>query len=140
MVTLVRAAGGVVLRRSRNGRTETCLVHRPKYDDWSLPKGKLASGESFEDAAVREVEEETGYACELGRELGAVRYRDSRGRPKVVRYWVMRPVGGEGCFSPNNEIDRIRWVELGEAATLLSYRRDRELLVQALDADGGPER
>ena len=117
----VEAAGGAVVREGR-----VAVVHRPKYDDWSLPKGKLDPGESFEDAAVREVEEETGLRCELGKELPATRYRDSKGRPKVVRYWRMTPVEGE--FSPTDEVDELRWLEPAEAVRLLTYDRDRELV------------
>lgn len=139
MVSRVLAAGGILLRRDGDGRTETCLVHRPKYDDWSFPKGKLAAGESFREAALREVTEETGYTCELGRQLHPVHYRDSQDRPKEVRYWVMRVVGGEGRFSPTREIDQIRWIEVREAPGLLSYRRDRELLEQATAASRPPQ-
>ena len=115
----VQAAGGVV---SRDGRV--ALVHRPRYDDWSLPKGKLDPGESFEDAALREVAEETGLRCRLVRELPAVEY-EVRGRPKLVRYWAMEVVG-ETPFVPNDEVDEVRWVEPAEALALLSYDRDRE--------------
>ena len=115
----VQAAGGVV---SRDGRV--ALVHRPRYDDWSLPKGKLDPGESFEDAALREVAEETGLRCRLVRELPAVEY-EVRGRPKLVRYWAMEVVD-ETPFVPNDEVDEVRWVEPAEALALLSYDRDRE--------------
>jgi 8-oxo-dGTP diphosphatase len=118
-VDRVEAAGGVVLRGGR-----VAVVHRPKYDDWSLPKGKLDPGESFEDAALREVEEETGLRCSLVRELPAVQY-EVRGRPKLVRYWAME-VEGETPFEPNEEVDEIRWLEPDEALALLSYDRDRE--------------
>ena len=118
---LVRAAGGVVVRDGR-----LLLVHRPKYDDWTLPKGKCEPGESDEACAVREVEEETGLVCELGTELLSTHYTDSRGRPKRVRWWLMSPVSGE--FTPTNEVDEIRWLTREEAAALLSYRRDQALL------------
>jgi 8-oxo-dGTP diphosphatase len=121
----VRAAGGLVVRESENGR-EILVVHRPAYDDWSFPKGKLEPGESEEDAAVREVEEETGLRGHLDRELATTHYRDARGRPKTVRYWLMTPVGGE--LAAANEIDDARFVPLAEAAELLTYERDRELL------------
>jgi 8-oxo-dGTP diphosphatase len=123
---VVRAAGGVVLRRGPAGKLETVLVHRPAYDDWTLPKGKLLEGETEEEAAVREVEEETGLRCELGRELGTTSYRDARGRQKTARYWEMTPVEGE--LGPTNEIDEARWVPLDDAAGVLTYARDRELL------------
>jgi 8-oxo-dGTP diphosphatase len=115
----VHAAGGVVLRDGL-----MALVHRPRYDDWSLPKGKLDDGESFEDAALREVEEETGLRCALVRELPAIEY-EVRGRPKVVRYWAMEVVD-ETPFVPNDEVDQLRWVEPREALALLTYDRDRE--------------
>jgi 8-oxo-dGTP diphosphatase len=118
----VNAAGGVV---TRDGRV--CLVHRPRYDDWTLPKGKLDRGESFEDAALREVWEETGLRCELGEELPAARYRDHKGRPKLVRYWAMEVVEDEG-FAPNDEVDEVRWMDPAAAAGLLTYDHDRELV------------
>ena len=118
----VHAAGGVVLRDGR-----VAVVHRPRYDDWSLPKGKLDPDESFEDAALREVEEETGLRCRLVRELPAVGY-EVRGRPKLVRYWEME-VTGETPFVPNDEVDEVRWLEPQEALALLSYDRDRELVL-----------
>jgi 8-oxo-dGTP pyrophosphatase MutT (NUDIX family) len=115
----IQAAGGVVLRDGR-----VAVVHRPRYDDWSLPKGKLDAGESFEDAALREVEEETGLRCRLVRELPAVEY-EVRGRPKLVRYWAME-VAEETSFVPNDEVDEVRWLEPRDALGLLSYDRDRE--------------
>ena len=117
----VEAAGGVVVEDGR-----VLLVHRPRYDDWTLPKGKLDPGESFEEAALREVEEETGLVCRLGRELPSTSYHDNKGRPKVVRYWLMEVERGE--FEPNDEVDEVRWAELGEAPALLTYDRDRELV------------
>jgi 8-oxo-dGTP pyrophosphatase MutT (NUDIX family) len=128
----VEAAGGVVWRRSGEG-IEIVLVHRPRYDDWSLPKGKLDKGESFEDAAVREVEEETGLSVELGRFIAETTYEDHKGREKLVRYWAMR--AGDGEFSPDDEVDDLRWVALGDAGGMLSYEFDREL-VQKVAAGG----
>ena len=113
---------------------EVLLVHRPRYDDWTLPKGKLHAGETYEEGALREVEEETGLRCELGRELPSSRYRDSKGRPKVVRYWTMRPL--EGVFRPHDEVDEARWLPLAAAAAALTYDRDREIL--RAFAEGGP--
>lgn len=116
----IRAAGGVVRRRG-----EVLLVHRPKYGDWTLPKGKAKRGESDEECALREVEEETGLRCRLGRELATTRYRALAG-PKVVRYWEMTPL--EGSFSPTEEVDEIRWMSPELAPTLLSYKRDEAVL------------
>ena len=123
---VVQAAGGVVWRRSPTGDTEILLVHRPKYDDWSLPKGKLTRGESHQQGAVREVAEETGLDVAVGRELATSHYEDADGRPKIVRYWAMEPVGGE--FRPNREVDEARWAPVAEASELLSYDRDRDIL------------
>jgi 8-oxo-dGTP diphosphatase len=122
----VRAAGGVVWRRRDDGAVEVVLVHRPRYDDWSLPKGKLAPGEPDREGALREVEEETGLRCVVGPELATTSYRDSAGRAKRVRYWAMTPLGGG--FAPNHEVDQARWVTVEEALGLLSYDRDREVL------------
>jgi 8-oxo-dGTP diphosphatase len=122
----VRAAGGIIRRRRANGELEILLVHRPAYDDWTFPKGKLEPGEREEDAAVREVEEETGLRCRLDRELATTRYRDARGRPKTARYWLMTPVAG--VLTAANEIDDARFVPVAEAREVLTYERDRELL------------
>lgn len=122
----VRAAGGVVWRSAPGGEREVALVHREGYDDWTFPKGKLKRGESEAEAAVREVEEEIGLRCRLGAELGTTRYRDSKGRPKTVRYWEM--TGCEGELAPHNEIDGARWVPIEEARALLTFPRDRALL------------
>ncbi|HSJ51226.1 MAG TPA: NUDIX hydrolase [Actinomycetota bacterium] len=127
---LVRAAGGIVLRGDGDDR-EIALVHRPKYDDWSLPKGKLLDGEPESAAALREVEEETGLRCRLGDDVGAVTYADRTGRPKVVRYWTMAPEGG--TFTPGDEVDELRWVSPDEAVRLLSYPHDRDLVRAALE-------
>lgn len=122
----VLAAGGVV-RRANDRGDEIAVVHRPRYDDWSLPKGKLEPGESAEAGALREVHEETGLRCRLGRELSSTRYRDRHGRPKQVRYWMMEPIEDTG-FVPNDEVDELRWLSPGEAADLLTYEHDRRLV------------
>ena len=121
----VRAAGGVVVRRGKKG-PKVALVHRPRYDDWSLPKGKLDPGESYEEGALREVREETGLRCELGRELSSTSYRDKKGRRKLVRYWEMEPTGGD--FEVNDEVDELRWASPPKALKLLDYDHDRQLI------------
>ena len=126
----MRAAGGIVLRRVPEGVWEVLLVHRPRYDDWSLPKGKADPGERDEETALREVEEETGLRCTLGAPAGRTRYRDSKGRDKVVQYWLMEPPanGDSDGFVPNAEVDELRWCTVPEAAERLSYSHDRKLL------------
>jgi 8-oxo-dGTP diphosphatase len=121
----VLAAGGLVWRRAGD-RLEIAVIHRPRYDDWSLPKGHLDEGEDFEQAALREVEEETGLVCRLGRSLGDTSYHDRRGRPKLVRYFEMQPEGGD--FAANEEVDELRWLTPADARPLLSYDFDRELI------------
>jgi 8-oxo-dGTP diphosphatase len=124
-IEIVRAAGGLVVRR-QSGELEIAVVHRPVHQDWSYPKGKLEEGETFEDAAQREVLEETGLVCRLLRFVGHTDYTDRKGRPKVVAYWVMSAVAG--TFAPNEEVDELRWVDVEVAGQLLSYERDREFL------------
>ena len=123
----VRAAGGVVWRVDGDGRVEVLLVHRPGYEDWTFPKGK-ADPEDVDDehTALREVEEETGYRCTLGRELPGVDYLDRKGRPKHVRYWEMRILSGE--FVPNREVDELLWLDFDAARDRLSYERDFDVL------------
>ena len=128
--TVVQAAGGVVWRRSPTGDVEVLLVHRPRYDDWTVPKGKLDPGEDHAHAALREVAEETGLRCVMGPELPPTSYRDRRNRPKHVRYWAMTPV--DGTFTPSDEVDEVRWVSVDTARSLLTYTRDTSLLA-ALD-------
>jgi 8-oxo-dGTP pyrophosphatase MutT (NUDIX family) len=127
----VRAAGGVVWRPVLPDGWQVALVHRPKYDDWSLPKGKPDSpDEPDETTALREVEEETGLRCALERELESVRYHDRNGRPKVVRFWLMHAVDDNAPLraTADDEIDDVRWCSPVEAAKLLTYERDRELV------------
>ena len=131
MRLVVRAAGGIVVRDG-----SVLLVHRPKYDDWSFPKGKLEGNESWEEAAVREVEEETGLRCEVGDLVGSTRYFVLHG-PKEVRYYRM---AGTGDAHAQNEVDEVRWAPLEEARTLLTHERDRKLLDRLLDSDSPSER
>ena len=120
---LVRAAGGVVWRRGPNG-LEVLLIHRPRYGDWSFPKGK-AKGEveSDEETAVREVQEEVGLRLVPGPELESTRYRDSKGRQKVVRYWAMELPDGEDAIAGDG-VDEVRWAGLDEAEQQLTWDRD----------------
>jgi 8-oxo-dGTP diphosphatase len=122
----IEAAGGVV---EQDGLI--AVVHRPRYDDWSLPKGKLDKNESSERAALREVQEETGLSCQLIEELDPVSYTDNRGRPKNVRYWRMKVLSGE--FEVNDEVDELRWLSKADALELLSYEHDRELVAALAD-------
>ena len=134
----MRAAGGAVWRRGAGGELEVLLVHRPRYDDWSLPKGKCDAGEDDEACAVREVAEETGLLGQLGPELPSQRYRDQKGRDKVVRYWAMEAVAGDGALE--HEVDEVVWLPLPAARRRLSYARDtevRDALPAALVGDGG---
>ncbi len=119
---VVRAAGGVVCRDGN-----VLLVHRPKYDDWTFPKGKADEGESDEECALREVHEETGLRCSLEEELASTRYIDTKGRPKRVRWWTMRVLEDDG-FEGNDEVDELRWVDDDTARRLLTYERDRDLI------------
>ena len=124
---MVRAAGGVVTRRRDDGGLEVAVIHRVPHGDWSLPKGKREVGETDEACALREVEEETGLRCALGRALGTTRYR-VEGAPKAVRWFAMEPLDGE--LLAGDGVDEARWVTLDEARTLLTHRRDRELVAR----------
>ena len=127
MSAVVRAAGGVVVRDTGAGE-HVLLVHRSKYDDWTFPKGKAERDETDEACALREVEEETTLRCRLTRPLPSTRYVDARGRPKVVRWWVMEPLGDPDAAAASNEVDEVRWLPPQEARALLTYRRDHDVL------------
>ncbi len=129
----IRAAGGVVWRpatdHASNSAIEVAIVHRPRYDDWSLPKGKLGAGETLLEGALREVFEETGYRARPGRALGDVRYMKSsngQSREKVVHYWAMEAVGG--AFTPSREVDEMLWLSPEGAHALLTRNTDRDIL------------
>lgn len=130
----VFAAGAVPWRTGGDGTVLVGVVHRPRYDDWTFPKGKRDPGETDEDCARREVWEETGIRGELGEELPSLRYVDNRGRSKLVRYWAMVVDGrtedqeGVADFTPNDEVDALVWVPVAEADRVLSYPRDRVVL------------
>ena len=126
----IRAAGGVVVRTGSKKGLEIAVVHRPRYDDWSLPKGKLDKGEKFRKAALREVREETGLVCEPIRELSPTIYAIGAGKTKLVRYWLMEPI--EGSFEPNSEVDELKWMDPVKAADRLTYKHDRELVLETI--------
>jgi 8-oxo-dGTP diphosphatase len=123
---LVRAAGGVVWRPDGRGGAEVLIAHRPRRADWSFPKGKAEPGEDDAACGLREVQEETGYRCLLGPDLGRVHYRDHRDRPKVVRWWAMTV--RSGGFVANDEVDEVRWLAASDAAGRLTWATDREVL------------
>jgi 8-oxo-dGTP pyrophosphatase MutT (NUDIX family) len=129
-VSVMRAAGGVVVRRSRSGDKEIAIIHRPEYDDWTLPKGKIEPEETPEDCALREVREETGLRCDLVRPLGCTAYVDRRGRDKIACYWIMEVRGGK--FKAGVEVDRLLWLSVPDAVKRLSYRHDKLLVQQEL--------
>jgi 8-oxo-dGTP pyrophosphatase MutT (NUDIX family) len=129
-VTVMRAAGGVVVRNSRSDGLEIAVIHRPEYDDWTLPKGKIEPDETPEDCALREVREETGFRCDLKRPLGCTAYVDRRGRDKIACYWIMEVRGGR--FKPGIEVDRLLWLPVEDAVKRLTYRHDKLLVQQEL--------
>ncbi|KOT62104.1 MULTISPECIES: NUDIX hydrolase [Streptomyces] len=128
----IKAAGCVLWRRSpADGGLQIAIVHRPKYDDWSHPKGKLKRDEDWLAGALREVSEETGMRCHPGAELPTVRY-PANGRPKEVRYWAAEAIAGE--FDPNDEVDRLLWLPPDQARRILTQGRDQELVDALLEA------
>jgi 8-oxo-dGTP diphosphatase len=139
----IRAAGGVVWRSAEprgNGGVEVAVVHRPRYDDWTLPKGKLADEEDDVDGAVREVLEETGFRVRVGSPLGETRYpkpTPTGVRPKVVRWWAMEATAG--AFVPTSEVDRLAWLSVADAARRLTRESDR-LVLQRFARSIGPPR
>jgi 8-oxo-dGTP diphosphatase len=126
----VRAAGGIVARVDEEQNVSLLVVHRPRYGDWTFPKGKAHPDETDEECAIREVFEETGLVCVLSAELPATTYIDARRRKKRVRYWLMRSIAGD--FERTREVDEARWVTIDDALRMLSYERDRELLRRTL--------
>ena len=131
------AAGGIILSFDETGPARVLLVHRPKYDDWSFPKGKAEEGERPEETALREVKEETGLDCRILLRLDPVRYeyRSRKGslRDKVVHYYLMRPEAGRQQTVPNAEVDLFEWLEVSQASARLSYEADRSALLSAAE-------
>jgi 8-oxo-dGTP diphosphatase len=119
---MIEAAGGVVWRTTPRHQHEVLVIHRPHRQDWSLPKGKRHRRETALECALREVREETGLRCTAAEELPEVRYTDSQGRARRIRYWAMQAVRGE--FRPNHEVDEVRWTPLGRIGELLTYEHD----------------
>jgi 8-oxo-dGTP pyrophosphatase MutT (NUDIX family) len=122
----VRAAGGALWRREPSGELVVALVHRPRYDDWSWPKGKVDPGETLTETALREVEEETGIKGELGAPLVEVTYRDGSGRPKRVTYFEMTPLEIRPRAA-NDEVDIVRWVPLDRVESMLTWEKDHQV-------------
>lgn len=124
----IEAGGGVIVDLSKS-KPRYLLIHRPRYDDWSLPKGKLDKGEKHRDAALREVKEETGLVCEVLAKLSPVNYITPNGNPKRVKYWLMSPVSG--TFVRNDEVDAVTWVKRVQAMSLLTHVHDQAVVVEA---------
>ena len=129
-VDLIRAAGGIVARFVGSGRVELACIYREARGDWTFPKGKLERGETFEQAALREVEEETGMNCRVVRFIGTTNYTHRKGKPKIVAYYLME--ANEGEFSPNEEVDELVWVPLESVRANLTWSRDRELFDEVM--------
>jgi ADP-ribose pyrophosphatase YjhB (NUDIX family) len=125
---VIHAAGGIVMRQDVDA-PRVAVVWRELRGDWTFPKGKLAPGETYEGAACREVVEETNFDCRVLRYVGTTEYQHRKGRPKVVAYFLMEVIGG--TFTPNEEVDELRWCTVTEAERLLTWDRDRDLLERA---------
>ena len=125
-VDVIQAAGGLVWRND-TGEKKLAIIHRPKHDDWTLPKGKLEQGESWKEAALREVREETGCQAIIEDFAGCTCYTP-RDIPKIVLYWNMKLID-EGNFTPNKEVDKIQWFKIEDALTMLDYQSERELIL-----------
>lgn len=122
---LIRAAGGIVIRRTAASHVEVACIYREARGDWTFPKGKLDKGETFEQAALREVLEETSLHCEIVRYIGATNYTHRKGKPKVVAYYLMHALEGE--FEANEEVDVLVWLPLDQVRDHLTWERDQEL-------------
>ncbi|MGD2042597.1 MAG: NUDIX hydrolase [Acidimicrobiia bacterium] len=127
MTRVIKAAGGLVFRENSKGKLRILVAHRPRYDDWGLPKGKADKGETAEETAVREILEETGYHCRIVAPLGTTRYRINSGI-KEVAWFAMRPLPDSPGFKKNKEVDEIKWVSRKKANSLLDYENDRGLV------------
>jgi len=128
----IKAAGGVIVRTAKKG-PKVLLIHRPNYNDWGFPKGKLDPGEKFKEAALREVSEETGFTCKTYKpSLPSMRYEDRNGRDKEVRYWLMTVLSG--TFEPNDEVDLIAWVRWDKVEARLTYAKDRRLFAELVES------
>jgi len=132
MSKVIQAAGGLLWRES-DGAKQIALIHRPRYNDWALPKGKLEKGEEWETAALREIEEETGCKAQLGSFAGVVSYNVGD-RPKVVLFWNMVLIG-DCKFVPSEEVDQLIWVSVEKALEILQYPSDKNILISSADSD-----
>lgn len=127
MARVIKAAGGLVFRENSKGKLKILVAHRPRYDDWGLPKGKADKGETPEETAIREVLEETGYHCRIVAPIGTTRYRINSGI-KEVNWFAMRPLPDSPGFKKNKEVDEIRWISRKKAKQELDYENDRDLV------------
>lgn len=128
MVEIIKAAGGVLVDTSL-GEPRFLVVHRPRYDDWTIPRGKLRADEDWEQAALREVAEETGMVCETLERLSPATYWTRNDNHKKVKFWLMRVLHGE--FVPNDEVDAVVWLDVTRAMRLLTRVFDQAVLLEA---------